>query len=834
MSAYVDNIVGEASTDFVGKDGFIWWVGEVEDTEDPQLIGRVKCRVLGFYTGPEAGFRKDLETKDLPWATVLQPTDQAGIDGVGKSSHQLRPGAIVMGFFLDGEEAQLPIVMGVLRISNAQSGKLDAGNSTFLFTNAPNTQDINPTNKEIGATSQQSNKTRPNNGSNTVKTPGESDAAVTNNQAPAALGNKAPATSNNTSKPTVRETGTPAASGVGGPWKTLEVKLRQLVEDIISQASSLVKGEDGEFIDVFENKIVQMEQLTEKVRGFLTAVMAQVVSAFKEQLTVIAGQGLSMAGLISKLTGIPFVVLQIVQTIIQTLLSQICGLDSLISDMISAPMDTIVGMVEGLIDQAMDAATAALSGVQDVINQITCSIQSGLGFIGQILSLIKAATSVAEGFDTLKEVFESGKDIFTDATNVSKINLESITQLLSLIFSLFDFGGCNRKPGDRASTAKQFYPFLGVTGCSKSDLDQLKDKLGSAYPACGGSGGGGTIVDAIFNDANAYLNSATSFINGAYQLQLSTPGRQGTITRYASGYTVTDARVDNKEYTEHVARVKAGQSAQESAETAKKINPDSKGGSDPLVGTHVDCPGNYSAQYKKSKCEEIGEDNIITIDGDYRLKVTGDFHLEVGGGMFVDVSGAPNEAGGQTQKNTFNFASDTSIDCKGHLQAQAIGTTMAGKGGTNAEVIAPQGNTKIDAQGYEINAAEIKLSAGNSITMIAPAEYHFINTIDGIIPKGKTGIFSTVGGPVDYVLIPAPSADPIPRFSINTPGPFLVNCAAGGALFTVAAGAFAANVATGAITLNAAAGAASIVAGAAVNITATANCKISALSILLN
>ena len=81
--------------------------------------------------------------------------------------------------------------------------------------------------------------------------------------------------------------------------------------------------------------------------------------------------------------------------------------------------------------------------------------------------------------------------------------------------------------------------------------------------------------------------------------------------------------------------------------------------------------------------------------------------------MFVDVSGAPNEAGDNTQKNTINFASDTSIDCKGHLQMQAIGTTMAGKGGTNAEVIAPKGNTKIDCQGYEVNAAEIKLSAGN-------------------------------------------------------------------------------------------------------------------------
>ena len=117
--------------------------------------------------------------------------------------------------------------------------------------------------------------------------------------------------------------------------------------------------------------------------------------------------------------------------------------------------------------------------------------------------------------------------------------------------------------------------------------------------------------------------------------------------------------------------------------------------------------------------------------------------------------------------------------------------------------------------------------------MIAPSEYHFINTLEGIIPKAKTGIFSTVGGPVDYVLIPAPSADPIPRFSINTPGPMLVNCAAGGALFTIAAGAFAVNVGAGAITMNASA-AASIVAGAAVNITATANCKISAATILLN
>ena len=41
----VDNILNESTTNFVGKDGFYWWIGEVEDNEDPLHIGRVKCRV---------------------------------------------------------------------------------------------------------------------------------------------------------------------------------------------------------------------------------------------------------------------------------------------------------------------------------------------------------------------------------------------------------------------------------------------------------------------------------------------------------------------------------------------------------------------------------------------------------------------------------------------------------------------------------------------------------------------------------------------------------------------------------------------------------------------
>ena len=41
------------------------------------------------------------------------------------------PGAIVMGFFMDGEDAQMPIVIGVLRVKKSlESGK----EHIFVFT----------------------------------------------------------------------------------------------------------------------------------------------------------------------------------------------------------------------------------------------------------------------------------------------------------------------------------------------------------------------------------------------------------------------------------------------------------------------------------------------------------------------------------------------------------------------------------------------------------------------------------------------------------------------------------------------------------------------------
>ena len=131
MAVNIDGIQQETTTGYVGKDGFYWRVGEVEDNEDPMEIGRVRVRILGWYTNFVSGTTDNLPTDYLPWATVLQHTSQAGNDGQGESSGQLQPGAIVLGFFMDGEYAQMPMVLGVMRV---QKSDRTIGSRLFSFT----------------------------------------------------------------------------------------------------------------------------------------------------------------------------------------------------------------------------------------------------------------------------------------------------------------------------------------------------------------------------------------------------------------------------------------------------------------------------------------------------------------------------------------------------------------------------------------------------------------------------------------------------------------------------------------------------------------------------
>ena len=93
----------------MGKDGFSWFVGVVEDRNDPAQLGRVRVRVLGRHSDDLT----QVKTTDLPWAHVMHPVTDPSMQGLGHTPSFLTQGSWVVGFFRD-TEAQQPVIMGTL------------------------------------------------------------------------------------------------------------------------------------------------------------------------------------------------------------------------------------------------------------------------------------------------------------------------------------------------------------------------------------------------------------------------------------------------------------------------------------------------------------------------------------------------------------------------------------------------------------------------------------------------------------------------------------------------------------------------------------------------
>lgn len=89
--------------DFIGLDGFIWWIGVVENRQDPLGLGRCQVRCFGFHDKSLS----EIPSEDLPWAQPIHALNN-------QTFSTPKEGDYVFGFFLDGKFAQNPIMMGIV------------------------------------------------------------------------------------------------------------------------------------------------------------------------------------------------------------------------------------------------------------------------------------------------------------------------------------------------------------------------------------------------------------------------------------------------------------------------------------------------------------------------------------------------------------------------------------------------------------------------------------------------------------------------------------------------------------------------------------------------
>ena len=823
----VEGIINEGSVNFVGKDGFFWWVGEVEDNEDPMELGRVRVRVLGYYTNVRGGTTADLPTDNLPWATVLQHTCQPGNDGQGESSGQLQPGAIVMGFFMDGESAQMPIVIGVMRVKKSPESQ---DIRKFAFTgetmepgvgvNAVTKHPSNP-NSSVYAEDAKRAKT-----DNTVDLPNQKgqngSGQISGKGSPNNQGTVMNGSSGNPVKPRNSNKPNPAANGVGGPWKTLEYKLSYLVEDLADHAGSLIRAEDGDFLDVVTGKLVSAKQLTVKLQNFLSSVFAQVVAAMRQALANLAEQ-LELVNLLGGATGVPFVVFTAIQAAVKLILSSLCNVDSKLLSFISDPIGSIMGVLEGFLDGIIDKATMVMQGVQAAIDGVICQVQK---LLDSVLGIVDQVTTIVDGIGKAKEIIDAwkaGSEIFESGTDLLKKGINSITGLIQL-FIKFAASNCDRKP-DGGKDTVGWYPLFGVTHCTPEELAEINAIRGQSRGTCGGAAGSGSLFDNIFNEADPYLTAAKTFLDGSYELFVGTPGRQASVNKKASGTTSTSICCNQNEYAKYIAAKTireqnpdiSDEELQKQVDASVKAANNGKGDTGSLVADHTSFAGNYTEETHGDQCKQIDGDLVHNVDGDYFLKVTGDCHVEVGGGFFFTATGAPkivdkkgNKKNEKIQKHTIKFESDVDIN--------TVGAKFEVQG---AEFNVGSVSTKFTSSVFESSGGQLALSAGemiisgdNSIDIITPSLVNMINVPVSKIPKVMSGVRSLVGGSVETIMIPGSGTDIIPRYIISNPsGPYSLTCGTTG---------YNCNVLTGAYNVNAVAGFVYMQASTAVTILAGA------------
>jgi len=135
---------------FLGA-SFLWWVGQVVDDstwrdninsgnyEDKYSIPgwgkRYKVRIIGLHDQGET----EIPSDQLPWANIMYPVTAGGFQTNSGQSPNIRQGNMVFGFFLDGQDQQVPVIMGVLgnnsqtelsqiigdnSVTNAQAGNI--------------------------------------------------------------------------------------------------------------------------------------------------------------------------------------------------------------------------------------------------------------------------------------------------------------------------------------------------------------------------------------------------------------------------------------------------------------------------------------------------------------------------------------------------------------------------------------------------------------------------------------------------------------------------------------------------------------------------------------
>ena len=514
--------MNEGFANFIGKDGFNWWVGQVEndggrywntelndgegdyDYSDFDWTNKVKVRIIGYHN-PN---RKELPTVDLPWAQVLMPAIYGMRSGIG-SIQQLQLNSWVVGFFMDGASAQVPIVMGSIADENPISAYSQEGGKEFGFAqlNSPffkkrdhgeqGSSSGNTANTvEVNADTGHDKKAENNDGHK--KEEGTTDTK--NERGPAKEETEKQAAATEKQKVTVQV-------GNGKCGSETATKLEGPMAEFMKFARGVEKNDIDEFIDKQTGKVVDMEYeiniMSQRIQKKLTGLTANIKGVVMEETNKLVQDGLANLS-------IPDPALD---TAVRKQLKDVGDLVScLFKQAIGELGDFIKGMLSDLVEKVLDTALCLVQNfLGEIMKKLMDNITSALGVLKGVTGAIKGAKDKIQNL--LNKVGDF-IDLFCDGELSCAIGA-----------SVFDTG-IGAKAKGNVATAKNIAQYAVKPPNSISIIGK-GNPIKGFVPAVDRNG-----VKKVFNTANGALVDLNSAAGAATGLSLKNFDTRGPLEKF--------------------------------------------------------------------------------------------------------------------------------------------------------------------------------------------------------------------------------------------------------------------------------------------------------------
>ena len=496
---------------FIGRDGFVWWIGQISSEEswsvNSQANGwgyRYKVRIMGYHPYSTA----QLKDEDLPWALVMLPPGTGTGGGMVSSTVKFTQGDVVVGFFLDGDDGQVPVIMGAFGRSTYRAPNGDPTPfgvfsgysksfkkvSDYIIKNsetnepgsAPGSQGVSP---KVAASDPQRN----GNKASTTSTAGYVISLACGNGADdkANSGGKKKKSKATKAIEDIKNKVQNFTQWLGNKKALFDENLEWLRDEIDKEiddaAESITKDATKLVGSMVRSAMISMASITNKgIKMLYADVYAKVLAATGNPVAA------HLAGVAAQNAMVPAI--KAMQCFIECLVNQVIGkITSLVADILKSVANNVLNFVDCVADQTVGA----------MVNGIITLLTEG------VLPLLNGIEKILKFFEdfSFENLLRNGIDALLGLVGLRSCFKKAVKDKYGACKYMLGYGPVKQDEPDLtgilngANTAKAASAAASVAGFP---LDGVQDIVGSY----------GVFSDAIKDPKNEFLGDVDSCFAG--------------------------------------------------------------------------------------------------------------------------------------------------------------------------------------------------------------------------------------------------------------------------------------------------------------------------------